>query len=204
MNPDGREIKQLTVNDGERFRPCLVCPGQCDRVRKPARQPKRGDLRDGRRRHESDASHHNAATADPTFSPNGGRCIRSTRASIGTADIRVEQPARLTTNAADDFDPHWSPDGSKIAFTSKRDGNNNIYVMNADGSEPKRVTKKAAFDAQPAWSPGGTKIAFRSDRGGGDPDIYAMKAKPESRKNRPINLTKNDMFDSDPDWQPIP
>ena len=55
-----------------------------------------------------------------------------------------------------------------------------------------------------ATSPGGTKIAFRSDRGGGDPDIYAMKAKPESKKNRPKNLTANDMFDSDPDWQPIP
>ncbi|NIR36917.1 MAG: hypothetical protein GWN79_09475, partial [Actinobacteria bacterium] len=40
---------------------------------------------------------------------------------------------RLTTDPSGDFDPDWSPDGSRIAFWSRRDGNPEIYVMNADG-----------------------------------------------------------------------
>ncbi|MCA1848953.1 MAG: hypothetical protein LC704_08225, partial [Actinobacteria bacterium] len=65
--------------------------------------------------------------------------------------------------------------------------------MNADGSEPKRLTKNAAGDGSPAWSPDGTKIAFTSNRGG-DNEIYVMKAnRPEGRKNRPKNLTKNNV-----------
>src|SRR3990172_8300809 len=47
---------------------------------------------------------------------------------------------RLTNNAAWDDGPAWSPDGSKIAFETKRDGNSQIYAMNADGSGPTRLT----------------------------------------------------------------
>jgi TolB protein len=65
------------------------------------------------------------------------------------------------------------PDGSKIVFTSKRDGNYEIYVMNADGSGQTRVTDDPAGDHYPTWSPDGTKIAFASKRDG-DFDIYVM------------------------------
>ena len=68
--------------------------------------------------------------------------------------------------------------------------------MNAYGTEPpKKLTKKAGDDFSPAFSPDGKKIAFMSRRDG-DEEIYVMKAKPESRKNRPKNLTKNDVSDS--------
>ena len=62
--------------------------------------------------------------------------------------------------------PTWSPDGSKIAFHSTRDGNNEIYVMNADGSGQTRLTNNPAAGLLPAWSPDGIKIAFTSIRGG--------------------------------------
>jgi len=73
---------------------------------------------------------------------------------------------RLTTNSAGDFGPSWSPDGSKIAFWSDRDGNSDIYVMNADGSEQTRLTDNSASDQEPAWSPDGRRVAFVSSRDG--------------------------------------
>ena len=69
--------------------------------------------------------------------------------------------------------PAWSPDGSKIAFTSNRDGNPEIYVMNRDGSGLRRMTNNPAIDVTPTWSPNGNQIAWVSDRTG-NPKIYVM------------------------------
>ena len=63
----------------------------------------------------------------------------------------------------------------KIAFTSNRDGNDEIYVMNADGTGVTRLTDNPASDQQPAWSPDGSRIAFTSTRDGNF-DIYVMNA----------------------------
>ena len=69
----------------------------------------------------------------------------------------------------------FSPDGTRIAFSSNRDGNTEIYVMNVDGSGIRRLTNHPAADAVPTWSPTGTQIAFTSDRSG-TPQIYIMSA----------------------------
>jgi len=58
--------------------------------------------------------------------------------------------ARLTNNQADDFQPAWSPDGSRLAFVSDREGNFEIYVMSADGWGQARLTNNAADDIEPA------------------------------------------------------
>jgi TolB protein len=71
--------------------------------------------------------------------------------------------------------PAWSPDGSRIAFTSNRDGNPEIYVMNADGSNVRRMTNNPSIDVTPTWSPNGNQIAWVSDRTG-SPKIYVMNA----------------------------
>ena len=60
---------------------------------------------------------------------------------------------RLTNNQSAEVKHSWSPDGSKIAFTTKRDGNGEIYVMNADGSNPINITNSPALDGEPSWSP---------------------------------------------------
>ena len=81
-------------------------------------------------------------------------------------DIYVKQPARgtpalrLTTSAADDFAPSFSPDGARIAFTSDRLGNYDIYTMNSAGRDLRRITTNPGKDAFPSWSPDGRTLAF--------------------------------------------
>ncbi len=68
-----------------------------------------------------------------------------------------------------------APTTAKIAFTSNRDGNWEIYIMNPDGSQPINLTKHPAIDFDPAWSPTGEQILFNSDRKG-ERDLYLMNA----------------------------
>src|SRR5215208_1742788 len=90
-------------------------------------------------------------------------------------------------------------DGTKLAFTSDRDLNREIYVMNAqDGSNQTRLTDNADSDSLISWSPDGTKLAFTSDREG-NWEIYVMNAQDGSNQT---NLTMNPAFDFDPTWSP--
>ena len=80
--------------------------------------------------------------------------------------------------------PVWSPDGSKIAFTSNRDGNPEIYVMNRDGSSVRRMTNHPGIDVSPTWSPTGAQLAWVSERTG-TPKIYIMNA--DGSGQRPLD-----------------
>jgi TolB protein len=62
------------------------------------------------------------------------------------------KPVNLTRSRGDDYGAEWSPDGSMLAFTSVRDGDAEIYVMNADGSGQVRLTGDPAWDTDPAWA----------------------------------------------------
>ena len=88
-------------------------------------------------------------------------------------------------------------DVMKIAFTSNRDGNSEIYVMNADGTNPVRLTKNPASDSGPTWSRDGKRIAFTSNPKGVY-DIYAINTNGTNR----INLTRNSSGDFGADWSP--
>ena len=85
----------------------------------------------------------------------------------------------------------------KIAFTSDRDGNEEIYVMNADGSAKTNLSNNAARDDGPAWSARGDKIAFVSLRDGVT-QIYVMNADGSGQTNV-SNLTGSD---HGPSWSP--
>jgi len=62
-------------------------------------------------------------------------------------------PMRLTNNAYADFDPSWSPDGSKLAFNNDRVSNREIYSMNSDGTTQATVASDVAIDNEARWSP---------------------------------------------------
>ena len=83
------------------------------------------------------------------------------------------QQTRLTDHASGDYWPAWSPDGSRIAFHSGRDGNLELYVMHADGSNQARLTANDAVEGWPSWSPDGSRIVFSSDRHG-NPEIFVI------------------------------
>ena len=71
--------------------------------------------------------------------------------------------------------PAWSPDGRTIVFVSWRDGNGEVYAMDADSSSPRNLTQGPAKDVRPAWSPDGRRIAFVSRRDGNS-EVYVMNA----------------------------
>jgi Tol biopolymer transport system component len=85
-----------------------------------------------------------------------------------------------------------------MAFTSSRDGNQEIYVMNADGSGQTNLTNHPALDMDPSWSPDGTRIAFSSTRDDGNGEIYVMNADGSGQ----TRLTNNPAPDWYPSWGP--
>ena len=93
--------------------------------------------------------------------------------------------------------PAWSPDGRKLAFVSQRDGNSEIYVMNADGSAQENLTRQPASDSHPSWSRDGRRIVFVSRRDG-NAEIYVMNADGSGLRN----LTRTPSDDLDPAWSP--
>jgi Tol biopolymer transport system component len=87
----------------------------------------------------------------------------------------------------------------KIAFSAHRDGNGEIYVMNADGSGQTNLTNNAATDWEPVWSPDGQKIAFsRVVAEIHDQEIYVMNGDGSGQ----TRLTNNEVPDDYPAWSP--
>lgn len=82
-----------------------------------------------------------------------------------------------------------------IVFQSTRDGNFEIYSMNADGTEPRRLTNSPSNDWSPSWSPDGSTIAFASDRDG-NWEIYTMRADGSEQ----TRLTKQAGACTSPSW----
>jgi len=120
---------------------------------------------------------------------------------VGVYGCKKEEPQKEDTSPKQSFEQKLEEElllkYTKIVFISARDGNPEIYVMNADGSEQKNLSHSPAGAIAPVWSPDGKKIAFQSVKDG-NTEIYVMNADGSEQKN----LTNNPAQDKYPSWSP--
>ncbi|WP_259080752.1 TolB protein [Salinibacter ruber] len=154
-------------------------------------------------------------SADPAWSPDGNRIAFRSRRAEGefNTEIYTIRPDGSDLRQVTDYNeadgnggeagPAWSPDGSRIAFSSTRDGDDEIYTIDPDGSDLRQVTNNDVSDATPAWSPDGNRIAFQRSRDGGDDfsgdyEIYTID--PDGSDLRQV--TDQSASDGSPAWSP--
>jgi Tol biopolymer transport system component len=116
--------------------------------------------------------------------------------TAGLREADAYEITQLTFQPSYEGQPAWSPDGSKIAFVSDRDGNREIYVMDANGTNEERLTYNPDDDIEPDWSPDGSKIAFSSNLKG-DYDIWLMNADGSDQ----LALTSDSRNERAPAWR---
>jgi dipeptidyl aminopeptidase/acylaminoacyl peptidase len=180
--------------------------------------------------------------SDPRFSPDGAtvayvvvgmdREANRPKGAIWLAPADGSSPPRrFTSGTGADANPRWSPDGQRLAFTSKRDDDAaQLYVIPVGGGEARKLTDLEEDVQDPAWSPDGDRIAFTSrvrDKGYAEKD---EKRRPPRRISRlqyrldnvgwtadrrthvlvaaadgsapPSQLTEGDFEDEHPSWSP--
>jgi Tol biopolymer transport system component len=117
-------------------------------------------------------------------------------ASIGTVNADgTGARAELVAVGPADRDAAWAPDGRRLAFTSTRDGNEEIYVLDVETGVQIRLTADPATDRDAAWSPDGASIAFASERDGNS-EIYVMPAAGGAARR----LTVDPALEQQPAW----
>ena len=99
----------------------------------------------------------------PALSPDGGTVAFSWQGDIWTVPVEGGLATRLTVHEGYDAHPRWSPDGSRLVFTTARFGSEDLFVIGARGEAPRRLTYHSAPDGPGSWTPDG-RILFETDR----------------------------------------
>ena len=120
---------------------------------------------------------------------------------IFQSDTEGHEVRRLTDTPGYDAEGSYSADGTRIVFTSERDGDLEIYTMTADGSDVRRVTNAVGYDGGPFFSPDGKRICFRGFRDPENPrlaQIYVIDADGKNERK----LTDVPAVNWAPYWHP--
>ncbi len=130
------------------------------------------------------------------YSTPAGRSVP--RVDIHLHSLLTNRPLAFPSLGGTTTTPAWSPDGRRLALSSSRTRDHEIYVCNPDGSNLRRLTFSQGVDISPAWNPRtGEQIAFVSDRGG-SPQIYLMDADGSNVER----LTSGEGYAVSPAWSP--
>ena len=116
---------------------------------------------------------------DPALSPDGKTIAFTYMGDIWSCPARGGDASRLTVHEAYDHSPVWSPDGSRIAFSSDREGNDDLFVIDRRGGRPEQLTWHSADDQLACWADDGENLLFTSNRESTQPFLY------RTRKNHP-------------------
>jgi len=233
MNPDGTELQQLTSNTVDDFIPTLSPDSEKIAFVSSETQSSNpeGDPEiylmntDGSNQQNLTNTSGDISDFSPDYSPDGEQ-IAYTSFGVQSSNPEGENDIYLieadgsgrqnltdTDGAIVDFDPGFSSNGKKIAYTSfgvqssNPEGDREIYVMKADGSNQQNLTDTNSDikDESPDYSPDGEEIAYsssgvRSSNPEGDSEVYKMKTDGSKQKNR--SDTGGDVDDSEPDYSP--
>jgi len=139
--------------------------------------------------------------SDPQVSPDGARVVYT----VGLPDIAANRTARdiwlvtvatgeakALTTSGHESDGRWSPDGRRVAFISSRSGNEQLFVMNVDGSDARAVSTLSGGVANIVWAPDGRSIAFTSEV---YPDCREEACNAARDKQREENKSKARIYD---------
>jgi Tol biopolymer transport system component len=154
-------------------------------------------------------TNHPSDDINPAWSPDGFSIafasLRDGQYEIYVMNTDGSQPRNLTNNPAEDNQPAWINSNTRLAFsqtrvlfTSNRDGQQEIYSVNLDGTQPLNLTNNPANDYLSAGSPDAQSILFTSVRNG-NPDIWIMGADGSSQRA----LTNTTGEDAYPTWSPL-
>ena len=113
-------------------------------------------------------------TMAAAVSPDGSRIAIDLHGALWLLPVTGGRATRITDELGDARQPSWSPDGTRLAYQSYRDGTWRLWIAQADGSDAVAVTSGPFDDREPHWSPDGARIAFSSDRSG-NYDVWVLE-----------------------------
>jgi TolB protein len=149
---------------------------------------------------------------DPAWSPTGkaivfsrsGLASTSGAASLYQLRLGATAPARLTktTGIDGDVDPVYSPDGRQIAFSSDRNGNDDVFLLDLVSFSVTKLTATKDRDVQPSFAPDGSALVYVSDRSGAT-ELWAQSLMTVTPGvTNAVQLTSDGASKSHPSWGP--